>query len=107
MGDHLTCGACGETDDVEAGGIYYCPNKYCSVSGAWNARLKAGYQDDKGTMSNEQLLRMRDDCRKEIVIAFKCRNRKRCRILVRCARRIRKWVCESVGAEIEEAAKPL
>jgi hypothetical protein len=36
-----TCIGCGyQGKEVEAGGIYYCPNPICTVSGAWGGRKK-------------------------------------------------------------------
>lgn len=38
--DNYTCISCGLKDKtVEAGGIYYCPNPFCSVSGATNWKI--------------------------------------------------------------------
>lgn len=41
----MVCGGCGIEDGrVEAGGIYYCPNPFCSATGATNVRVEAGMQ---------------------------------------------------------------
>jgi len=61
--DIYRCGGCGWKDGkiVEAGGLWYCPNQFCSASGGWNARRKADYHDEDGNQTNEQLGRMYDD----------------------------------------------
>lgn len=60
------CIGCGSTDpEVECGGIYHCPNRYCLASGAWNLRLKSGYQDGEGRQTDEQLETMLADCERE------------------------------------------
>lgn len=35
-----------EHRQVEARGVHYCPNRFCGGPGAWNERVKHGYQDD-------------------------------------------------------------
>lgn len=35
-----------EHRQVEARGLYYCPNRFCGGPGAWNERVRNGYQDD-------------------------------------------------------------
>jgi len=40
MSNHLKCISCGLEDDlVEAGGIWYCPNPFCTASGASNWKI--------------------------------------------------------------------
>lgn len=37
----ITCISCGLVDDkVEAGGIYYCPNPFCTASGSTNWKIE-------------------------------------------------------------------
>lgn len=39
--DVYKCISCGLVDEsVEAGGIYYCPNPFCTVSGSTNWKIK-------------------------------------------------------------------
>lgn len=63
---HLCIGCDLRDERVEAGGIYFCPNKFCPASGAWNVRLKAGYQDAQGEQSDEQARRMYADLLAEL-----------------------------------------
>lgn len=45
--DHERCHGCGFTNpDVEAGGIYHCPNPFCSITGAWHVRDVVGFQTE-------------------------------------------------------------
>jgi hypothetical protein len=93
--DIWRCCSCGwkRGKEVEAGGIYYCPNKNCHVTGAWNKRLEAGYQDDKGNMSSEQVCKMKEDLDNEI------------RALLRCRRWVRESYQQEVGEVISESAE--
>ena len=64
---HNTCRSCKTTDKtVEMYGIYLCPNKFCTITGAWWARLEAGYQDDTGNITKKQIKKIISDCKKEI-----------------------------------------
>lgn len=103
MGDPYTCHACGlNSKAVEAGGMWYCPNKFCSMSGAWNARLEAGYQDKGGGQSEEQLGQMRDACRAELKQLLCAKgNRVRIRILLRCAKTIEKQYRKAIELTVE------
>ena len=72
MSEHIVrginrCGGCGLVDhEVECGGIYHCPNRFCLATGAWNRRVKYGYQDGDGRWTSEQLSRMVADCEREL-----------------------------------------
>lgn len=49
--DHYTCFSCGLKDpQVEAAGIYYCPNPFCHGSGAtnWKVENLVGVQKGPG-----------------------------------------------------------
>lgn len=109
--DIKRCGGCGwkNGNEVEAGGIYYCPNKFCFASGAWGPRLEASYQDDKGEQTGEQIIRMREDVRKELLALVPQRNknaetRNVVRALLRSRRRIERKYAEAVMNTVEEAA---
>lgn len=66
--DIYTCGACGwRGHEVEAGGIYYCPNRFCRTCGAFGERAKAGYHDQEGNQTGEQIVKMREELKKEIL----------------------------------------
>lgn len=67
VGHPETCFGCGLHDPrVEAGGIWYCPNRFCLITGAWHQRLEAGYQDENGGQTDDQLARMIADCDSEL-----------------------------------------
>lgn len=102
MSDHYTCHSCGMNGkDVEAAGVYYCPNKFCSMSGAWGPRLKAGYQDKDGGQSEEQLGQMRDACRTELKQLLRGKgDRVRIRVLLRCAKKIEKRYREAIQVTV-------
>lgn len=54
-----------DSEKVEAGGIYYCPNVFCTGPGNFSGRTRAGYQtenDGEGEQSFEQLQLMIQNC---------------------------------------------
>lgn len=57
------CYYCGlENDRVEAGGVWYCPNRFCQGPGAFWLRTKAGYHGDDGILRAAKEAEMIADC---------------------------------------------
>lgn len=87
---HTVCQGCGLTGDpgVEAGGIYGCPNRHCLASGAWNERMRAGYQDNEGKTSPAQALKWRGDLLADLTAAAEDGDPKVLAVMARSARRV-------------------
>lgn len=84
--DIYTCGGCGtKGPDVECGGIYHCPNKFCLAAGAFYLRVQAGYHGDDGDMNEEGYKKMAAECAAEIQAT-----EKRVEILKGCLDRLHK-----------------
>jgi hypothetical protein len=65
--DLEVCGSCGLKDErVECGGIYHCPNRFCTISGAFNHRVKAGYHGEDGVLTESGRQMLIRDCLVEI-----------------------------------------
>ena len=93
---HEKCRGCGtEGKGVEMQGIYCCPNKYCLASGAWGHRIKAGYQDEEGRVSDTQLQKMLVDLRKEA-----SELRVRLEVLERCEKRLMRYQEEEANHDV-------
>ena len=61
------CDGCGTmSKEVEAAGIWYCPNEFCLATGAWWKRIEAKYQNVDGNITNAQFDRMLSDLQKEL-----------------------------------------
>lgn len=65
---YSTCGSCGSRG-AEGKGIFYCPNKFCMASGAFNLRVKAGYHNENGKVSEDQAEQWLADGRKALAEA--------------------------------------
>lgn len=85
---HTICQGCGETEDIEAGGIWFCPNRHCLSTGAWNQRMEAGYQDGDGKTSPAMALKWRGDLLVDLTAAAEDGEPKRLAVMVRSARRV-------------------
>ena len=101
--DHRICQGCGSDDPaVEAGGVYGCPNRHCLITGAWNQRMEAGYQDGDGKTSPSMALKWKTDLLADLTAAAEDGDPKRLAVMTRSAQRVAKHLTDMVPSLADE-----